>query len=221
MPTFKNRRLLSSAIPTVELELGYIGSHTYSRMVGVMAGISLLRMTVLTWVILMCVSPTWTKEPQCFLRSCHALSNGQGPTFSDYRDSYADGFDPETIITFLVTVEDPDGLETVIASYRNRTEGLWSNITMQDVDENSTRSRYRAYLHVEVPEPGVYVWDIRYVANDTLGHSGVSDVVQHYYTWDWPAPDPTPVLVLVVIGVGTLIMAVGVTLRRGMLRPKT
>ncbi len=147
-----------------------------------MARISLLRMTVLTWVILMCVSPMWTKEPQYFLRSCHALSNGQGPIFLSYVDSYADGFSPETIITF--TVEDPDGVETVIASYRNRTEDQWSNITMQDMDENSTRSRYAAYLHIEVPEPGVYIWDIRYVANDTLGYSSVSDVIQHSYAWN-------------------------------------
>ncbi len=176
-----------------------------------MASISLLRMTALTWVILVCVSPTWTKE---------SLSNRQGPIFSDYGDSYADGFGPETIIAFLVTVEDPDGIETVIASYRNQTEGQWSNITMQDIDENSTRSRYRAYLHVEVPEPGVYVWDIRYVANDTLGHSSVSDIVQHSYGWNWPDPDPTPIIVLAIGGAGTLILAVGVALRRGVLQSK-
>ncbi len=190
-------------------------------MVNVMARTSLLRMTILTWVILMCVSPTWTKEPQFVLRSFYALSNGQGPTFSNYGDSYAGGFSPETIITFTVTVEDPDGLETVIASYRNWTEGLWSNITMQDVDENSTRSRYRAYLQVEVPEPGVYVWDIRYAANDTLGHSSVSDVVQHSYGWNWPDPDPTPVIILAIGGVGALIVVIGVVMKRGVLRPKS
>jgi len=196
-------------------------SHTYSRMVDVMARISLLRMTVLTWVILMCVSPTWTKEPQCSLRSCYALSNGQGPIFSSYGDSYADGFSPETYIPFTVTVEDPDGVETVIASYRNRTEDQWSNITMQDMDENSTRSRYAAYLHVEVPEPGVYVWDIQYMANDTLGYSSVSDVIQHSYAWNWPDPDPTPVIILAIGGVGTLMVVIVVAMKRGVLRPKS
>ena len=190
-------------------------------MVNVMARISLLKMTVLTWVILMCVSPTWTKAPQCFLRSYNVLLNGPGPTFSNYGDSYADGFDPETIITFTVTVEDPDGVETVIASYRNRTEDQWSNITMQDLDGNSTRSRYEAYLHVEVPEPGVYVWDIQYVANDTLGYSSVSDIIQHSYGWNWPDPDPTPVIVLAIGGVGTLVVVIGVVMKRGMLRPKS
>ena len=196
-------------------------SHTYSRIVDVMARISLLRMTVLTWVILMCVSPTWTKEPQCFLRYCHALSNGQGPIFSNYGDSYADGFSPETYIPFTVTVEDPDGVETVIASYRNRTEDQWSNVTMQAIDENSTRSRYWVYLHVRVPEPGAYVWDIRYVANDTLGHSSVSDVIQHSYGWNWPDPDPTPVIALAIGGVVTLMVVIGVVMKRGVLQPKS
>ncbi len=185
----------------------------------VMARISLLRMTVLTWVILMCVSPTWTKESQCSLRSCYALNNGQGPIFLSYGDSYADGFSPETYIPFTVTVEDPDGVETVIASYRNRTEDQWSNVTMQAIDENSTRSRYWVYLHVRVPEPGAYVWDIQYVANDTLGYSSVSDVIQHSYAWNWP--DPTPVIVLAIGVVGTLMVVLVVVMKRGVLRPKS
>jgi hypothetical protein len=189
-------------------------------MANVIADISLFRMTVLMWVILMCVSPTWTKDPQCFLRSCSVLSNGQGPIFSDYGDSYADGFSPETIITFTVTVEDSNGVESVIASYRNQTESQWSNITMQNVDENNTKSRYEAYLHVNVHEPGVYVWDIRYVANNTLGYSSVSDTIQHSYGWNWPDPDPTPVIVLAISGVGALIVVFGIVMKRGMLRPK-
>jgi hypothetical protein len=92
---------------------------------------------------------------------------------------------------------------------------------MQDMDENSTRSRYWAYLHVEVPEPGAYVWDIRYVANDTLGYSSVSDVIQHSYAWNWPDPDPTPVIVLAIGGVGTLMVVIVVVMKRGVLRPKS
>jgi len=190
-------------------------------MVNVMGQISCLRMTVFTLVILMCVSPSWTKEPHCFLRSFHALSNDQGPTFSNYGNSYADGFNPETIITFTVTVEDSNGVETVIASYRNQTEDQWSNITMQDLDANSTGSRYEAYLHVKVSDPGVYVWDIQFVANDTLGYSSVSEVIQHSYRWNWPDPVPSSVIILAIGGVGALLLVIGVVMKRGVVRPKS
>jgi hypothetical protein len=189
-------------------------------MVNVMANISLLRMTVLTWTILMCISPTWNKGPQCLLISRNALSNSQGPIFSGYSDSYADGFSSETIITFAVTVEDPNGIESVIASYRNQTESQWSNITMQNMDENYTKSRYEAFLHVNVSEPGVYVWDIQYGANDTLGLSSVSDVIQYSYRWNPIDLDPTPTLVLVISVVGALVVF-GVFMKRGKLRPKS
>jgi hypothetical protein len=108
-----------------------------------------------------------------------------GPSFDvTLMPGFADlvpGTEPVTLALELrVGVTDPDGVSTVIGSYKNDSSSTWTNVSMNRDDSTTNPDDYVAiplnYTIVEINF--IVVWDIVFYANDSLGQWSTSDLHQ-------------------------------------------
>jgi hypothetical protein len=111
----------------------------------------------------------------------HTLTESEGPTFTFEMPNFADltpGTGPVNLsLTLAVTVTDPDGVDTVLGSYSNRSESIWRNVTLHHDLTSVTSDFYKGHacnFTLDDEHSGV-IWDIKFYANDTLGHWNVSE----------------------------------------------
>ena len=145
-----------------------------------------------------------------------ALSDSTGPEFLDVGNRSGD-FYPSTdpvnaTLGLSVLVRDPDGIDTVIGSYKNRSESIWKNVTMEvysDVGNNT-------YLYFAEPlnftldnEHRGAEWDLKFYANDSLGNWNYSELgsISYWLILFGYQPDYS---IAIVVAIGIVIVVVGV-----------
>jgi hypothetical protein len=149
-----------------------------------------------------------------------ALSDSTGPEFLDVGNDFADYY-PSTepvnvILRFSVLVRDPDGIDMVIGSYKNRSEPIWKNVTMGIYSDrgNNTYRYFAEPLNFTLDnENRGAEWDLKFYANDTLGNWNVSALGSISY---WLVPfGYQPDYSLVIVGaIGIVIIVVGVVYKK-------
>jgi hypothetical protein len=148
------------------------------------------------------------------------LSDTTGPEFLDVGNRSGDYFpstDPvNATLDLLVLVRDPDGIDTVIGSYKNRSESIWKNVTMEvygDLGNNTVLYSAKPLNFTLDKEHRLEVWYVKYYANDTLGNWNVSELVSisKYLLPSRYQPDYS----LVIVGaIGIVIIVVGVVYKK-------
>jgi hypothetical protein len=144
------------------------------------------------------------------------LSDSTGPEFLDVGDAFADSIpsaDPLNMtLRFSVLVRDPDGIDTVIGSYKNRSESIWKNVTM-DIYSDRGNNTYRYFTEplnftLDI-EHTLAVWDLKFYANDTLGNWNYSELGSTSYNMF--AIEYQPDYSIVIVGaMGIVIIVAGV-----------
>jgi hypothetical protein len=105
----------------------------------------------------------------------------EGPTFQFSMPEFAD-LVPGTGAVNLslnldVRVSDPDGVDTVIGGYKNRSESIWRNVTLHHDPDAYWPDQYSGHaINYTLDERGWVIWDIRFYANDSLGNWNASDI---------------------------------------------
>jgi hypothetical protein len=142
------------------------------------------------------------------------LSDSTGPEFLHIGARFADlvpSNDPVNVTLGLsVVVRDPDGIDTVIGRYKNRSESIWKRVIMDlygDVGNNT-------YVYFAEPlnftldiEHRLGLWDVKYYANDTLGNWNYSELGSISY-W-FMGPKPQPDYSIIIVGAIGIVMIVG------------
>jgi hypothetical protein len=79
-----------------------------------------------------------------------------------------------------VGVTDPEGVSVVIGSYKNYSSSEWTNVSMSRDASTSNPDDFVAWpLNYMITEPSfVFMWDIKFHANDTLGNWNTSELRQ-------------------------------------------
>lgn len=129
----------------------------------------------------------------------HFLADFEGPTFTFEMPNFAD-LVPSTgsvnlSLDLAVTVTDPDGVDTVIGSYSNRSESIWKNVTLHQDWTSDTSDYYKGHacdFTIDEKHNGV-IWDIKFYANDTLGNWNVSETT-FLSVWRPNLPPPSEVV---------------------------
>jgi hypothetical protein len=109
-------------------------------------------------------------------------------------------------------VRDPDGIDTVIGSYKNRSESIWKNVTMEvygDIGNNTFLYSAKPLNFTLDNEHRLEVWYVKYYANDTLGNWNVSELVSisKYLLPSGSQPDYS---IVIVVAIGIVIIMAGV-----------
>ena len=142
----------------------------------------------------------------------HVMSDSNGPQFLDIGDMFADHIpsnDPVNgTLHLTATVRDSDGIDTVIASFRNSSEISWSNLTMlfySTVNEDTQIYSIDALEYTLDANHRNAQWDIKFYANDTLGNWNSS--AQFIYSVWLPALVSNNLdAVVISIGLGVIIL---------------
>ena len=127
-----------------------------------------------------------------------AFTLSDAPVFMGVMNFYADLVPTSqpvncTLNTFAF-VYDEDGVDTVIASYKNRSTTIWRNATMTwmrhiDEGEEAGFELYSANLTTFTMDRNhsAVIWNIKFFANDTLGNWAESNTVNYSinYLYDW------------------------------------
>ncbi len=141
-------------------------------------------------------------------------SNGSTPPqFDEVGHMFADlipsSVPVELTLRLSVVVRDEDGIDTVIGSYKQDNDTIWTNITMSVYAELSEQR----YLYSARPlnftldaDNRHMVWDVVYYASDTLGNWNKSEQGSISYCFFPAQDDSTPIIV--VIGVAIVCMIV-------------
>lgn len=80
-------------------------------------------------------------------------------------------------LDLAVRVSDPDGVDTVIGGYKNRSESTWRNVTLHHGPDAYWPDEYIGHaINFTLDEHGWVTWDIRFYANDSLGNWNASDI---------------------------------------------
>ena len=114
-------------------------------------------------------------------KTYHLLANSEGPTFTFMMPNFADlipGTEPVDVsLDLTVKVTDPDGVDTVIGSYSNRSESIWKNVTLHKDLISGISNSYKGHAcdYTLNKEHYGVIWDIKFYANDTLGNWNVSE----------------------------------------------
>jgi len=143
------------------------------------------------------------------------FSSSDGPVFSEYGDFYADFVGSSGSVFLAVTVNDGDGVQTVIGSVSNVSELEWHNVTMSE--SGSVRHRYYGGYNVPLPEDGhTYESHAKYFANDTLGNWNKSNLTRQYLTnmGLWRAPSTMLTVLGILAGTSVVVAVLIVVLRR-------
>lgn len=108
-------------------------------------------------------------------------SDSEGPTFDpswmpDFVDLVPDYRPANLTLELVVGVEDPDGVDSVIGSYRNSSRPEWTNVTMsEDLTRSSSGVYTVAALRYTTPWGSfLTVWQVIFYANDSLGNWNIS-----------------------------------------------
>ncbi len=108
-----------------------------------------------------------------------------GPSFDlTLLPAFADlvpGTEPVNLTLELrVGVTDPDGVSVVIGSYKNHSSSEWANVSMSRDASTGNPDDFVAWpLNYMIIEPSfVFIWDIKFHANDTLGIWNASELRQ-------------------------------------------
>jgi hypothetical protein len=128
----------------------------------------------------------------------HTPTESEGPTFTFEMPNFADlipGTEPVNLsLNLAVTVTDPDGVDTVIGSYSNRSDPIWRNVTLHQDLISGTSGYYIGHacnFTLDDEHSGV-IWDIKFYANDTLGHWNVSETTfLSFWRPNLPPPSET------------------------------
>ncbi len=105
----------------------------------------------------------------------------EGPAFQFAMPEFAD-LVPGTGVVNLslnlaVSVSDPDGVDTVIGSYKNRSKSTWRNVTLRNDPDAYYHDLYIGHaINYTLDVHGGVIWDIRFYANDSLGNWNASDI---------------------------------------------
>jgi len=156
------------------------------------------------------------------IASSHSFSNpsfqvyqSSGPSFDlTFMPGFADlvpGAEPVTLTLELrVGVTDPDGVSTVIGSYKNNSSSTWTNVSMYQDTTTSFPDDYVAWpLNYTVNEPHfVVIWDIEFYANDSLNTWSMSNVHRLSVCRQGSADTDTDIQPLVIIAIATGLAAV-------------
>ena len=126
------------------------------------------------------------------------LADSEGPTFTFTMPNFADLIPSKEPISLslelAVRVTDPDGVDTVIGSYSNRSESLWQNITLHQDWASGKSDYYKGHacdFTLDETHNGV-IWDIKFYANDTLGNWNVSETT-FLSVWRPNLPPPSEI----------------------------
>jgi len=109
------------------------------------------------------------------------LGDLEGPVFQFEMPEFAD-LVPGTgavnlSLNLAVSVSDPDGVDTVIGGYKNRSESTWRNVTLHHDPDAYWPDLYLGHAtNYTLDEHGWVIWDIRFYANDSLGNWNASDI---------------------------------------------
>ena len=110
------------------------------------------------------------------------LGDLEGPVFQFEMPEFAD-LVPGTgavnlSLNLAVSVSDPDGVDTVIGSYKNRSESTWRNVTLRNDPDAYWHDLYLGHAtnYTLDDEHSGVIWDIRFYANDSLGNWNASDI---------------------------------------------
>ena len=104
-------------------------------------------------------------------------SDSQGPSFNlssmpGFMDLVPDTEPVNLTLRLTVGVTDPDGVDSVIGSYRNSSQIEWTNVTMsEDLSYNQSGIYIAEALNYTTPAGGFnIVWQYVFYANDSLGN---------------------------------------------------
>jgi len=105
----------------------------------------------------------------------------EGPAFQFSMPEFADlvpGTEAVNLSLNLdVRVNDPDGVDTVIGGYKNRSESTWRNVTLHHDPDAYWPDLYLGHAtNYTLDEHGGVIWDIRFYANDSLDNWNASDI---------------------------------------------
>ena len=138
---------------------------------------------------------------QPFTYSTFHVCQSSGPSFDlTLMPGFGDlvpGTEPVNLTLELrVGVTDPDGVSSVIGSYKNNSSSEWNNITMKQDTSTGDPDDFVAWpINYTMNEPSfVVIWDIKFYANDSLDNWNISNVHQisicrqgsTYTTTDFP-----------------------------------
>jgi len=110
------------------------------------------------------------------------LSDSQGPSFSlgwmpGFEDLVPNTEPVNLTLRLVVGVTDPDGVDSVIGSYKNSSQTEWTNVTMHEDPRYSQPDVYDADVNYTTPAGGfLYIWQYLFYANDSLGNWNKSDM---------------------------------------------
>jgi len=103
--------------------------------------------------------------------------DSEGPSFDlswmpDFADFVPDNRPLNLTLELVVGVEDPDGVDSVIGSYRNESQPEWTNVTMsEDLTRGSSGVYSAAVLNYTTPSGSFSIlWQAVFYANDSLGN---------------------------------------------------
>ncbi|MHA2191157.1 MAG: hypothetical protein ACXAAP_13075 [Candidatus Thorarchaeota archaeon] len=147
------------------------------------------------------------------------LSDSTGPEFLLIGARFADlvpSNDPVNVTLGLsVVVRDPDGIDTVVGRYKNRSESIWKRVIMDLYGDagNNTYLYFAKPLNFTLDKGHrLELWDVKYYANDTLGNWNYSELgsISYYLLPSRYQPDYSIVIVgaigIVIIVAGALYM---------------
>jgi hypothetical protein len=154
------------------------------------------------------------------ITSSHTFSNpalqvcqSSGPSFDlTFMPGFADlvpSNEPVTLsLELRVGVIDPDGVSTVIGSYKNNSSSEWNNVSMiQDTTTSAPDDYVAQPLNYTMNEPSfIVIWDIKFYANDSLNNWNMSSVCQLSVCRQGSTNDDITIQVLVPIAFTTAIV---------------
>ncbi len=150
-------------------------------------------------------------------------SDYEGPVFIDVYGTDVDTTPITEPTTFNITlplhvkVWDPDGVDTVIGSYRNYTEADWNNVTMAyigDDPDNASIHWFIANVTTWFLADALHtraIWNMKYYAGNIHDRWAVSNVVNYTvhtaYTPTSPTYPPDDSTLLMVGGIAAMVTA--------------
>jgi hypothetical protein len=110
-----------------------------------------------------------------------SCSQSSGPTFDltgkpGFSDLVSGTEAINMTLELRVGVTDPDGVSTVIGSYKNSSETEWTNITMARDESYAEDFEAEPLNYMIVGAPFLVVWEIIFYANDTLDNWSTSEL---------------------------------------------
>jgi hypothetical protein len=111
------------------------------------------------------------------------MADSNGPTFAVLLGNTSVTLPPGAYprnytLSLQVEVTDPDGVDTVIGSYRLGSETVWHNMTLSYTPTTDHPDLYSAFVmnYTLGPDHSSVMWYFRFYANDSLGNWSSSGV---------------------------------------------